>query len=70
MFILNAPEAQISKAGAAFMPPGRNIEVKGGLLGPLGAGFLNYVCSGSRTCQVMHSGLEVMFLTIIFNGNS
>ena len=33
------PGEQISKAGAAFMPPKRNIEVRGALLGPPGAGF-------------------------------
>ena len=51
------PWAQFSKAGAAFMTPGRNIEVRGAILGPPGAGFFNYVSSGGGTCQVMHSGL-------------
>ena len=56
--------AQISKAGAEFIPPGaqywsqgRNIEVKGAKLGPPGNGFFNYVSPRGWTCQVMHSGL-------------
>ena len=52
------PGAQISKAGAEYMPPAyqvRNIEVRGAILGPPGAGFFNYVSPGGWTCQVMHS---------------
>ena len=37
---------------------GRNIEVRGAILGPPGpaAGFFNYFSPGGVTCQVMHSG--------------
>ena len=63
--ILN-PGAQISKAGAEFnysiyatRGQGRNIEVRGAILGPPGAGFFNYVSPGGWTCLVMHSGLPV-----------
>ena len=53
--ILN-PGAQISKAGAEFMPPGAEYWSQGrNTLAP-GAGFFNYVSSGGWTCQVMHSG--------------
>ena len=53
--ILN-PEAQISKQGQNLCHLGRNIEVRGGILGPPGAGFFNYISPRGRTCQVMHSG--------------
>ena len=49
--ILN-PGAQISKAGAEFMPPGAQYW---GLQG-LDSGLFNYISPGGRTCQVMHSG--------------
>ena len=59
--ILN-PGAQISKAGAEFMPPGAQYMpiLKSGAQysGPPGAGFFNYVSPGGRTCQVMHSGVS------------
>ena len=35
---------------------GRNIEIRGAILGPSGAGFFNYVSLWGWTCQVMHSG--------------
>ena len=38
--VLN-PGAQISKAVAQFMQPGRNIEVRGATRGPPEAGFFN-----------------------------
>ena len=40
---------------------GLNIEVRGAIriLGPPGAGFLNYVSPGGGTCQVMHSGAQL-----------
>ena len=45
------------------MPPGaaegRNIEIRGAILGPPGAGFFNYVSPGGWTCQVMHSGSNI-----------
>ena len=53
------PGAQISKAGAEFMPPGAQY------WGPHspGAGFFNYVSPGGWTCQVMHSGFNVYLMT-------
>ena len=53
--ILN-PGAQISKQGQNLCHQGHNIEVRGAILGPPGAGFFNYVSPGGWTCQVMHSG--------------
>ena len=53
------PGAQISKAGAEFMPPGAQYwsqGLRGAILGPPGAGFFNYVSTGGGTWQVMHSG--------------
>ena len=57
--ILN-PEAaerrKFQKQGQNLCHQGCNIEVRGAILGPPGAGFFNYVSPGGWTCQVMHSG--------------
>ena len=42
--------------GRKFQKQGCNIEVRGAILGPPGAGFFNYVSPGGWTCRVMHSG--------------
>ena len=54
--ILN-PGAQISKAGAEFMPPGVQNWNQGWNTGAPRAWFFNYVSLGGGTCPVMHSGL-------------
>ena len=43
---------------------GRNIEVRGAILGPPGAGFFNYVSPRGWTCQVMHSGGCLVYLFV------
>ena len=48
---------KFQKQGQNLCHQGRNIEVRGAILGPLGAGFFNYVSPGGGTCQVMHSGV-------------
>ena len=47
---------KFQKQGQNLCHQGRNIEVRGAILGPPGAGFFNYVNPGGWTCQVMHSG--------------
>ena len=47
---------KFQKQGQNLCHQGRNIEVRGAILGPPGAGFFNYVSPGGWTCQVMHFG--------------
>ena len=47
---------KFQKQGQNLCHQGRNIEVRGAILGPPGAGFFNYVSPGVWTCQLMHSG--------------
>ena len=56
--ILNPVQGhKFQKQGQNLCHQGRNIEVRGVILGPSGAEFFNYVSPGGWTCQVMHSGL-------------
>ena len=43
---------KFQKQGQNLCHQGHNIEVRGAILGPPGAGFLNYVSPGGETCQV------------------
>ena len=56
---------KFQKQGQNLCHQGRNIEVRGAILGPPGAGFFNYVSPGGWTCQVMHSGIILDGLCII-----
>ena len=65
--ILN-PGEQIPKAGQNLCYQGRNIEVRGAILGPPGTGFfLTMLALGGWTCQVMHSGISSVKLHRKFN---
>ena len=53
---------KFQKQGQHLCHQGRNIEVRGAILGPPGAGYFNYVSPGGWTCQVMHSGVKLGYL--------
>ena len=60
---------KFQKQGQNLCHQGRNIEVRGAILGPPGAGFSNYVSPGGWTCQVMHSGILIGFLSLKWRRN-